>query len=237
MVYGAVSDPADYWLTNLPLQWGKIRHITSRRPSQSSEGQSRSSSPAETERRKSSSVVDALHEITRKPTHRTAISSYGGNPDTASPHTRQRSQDRKADPLGLTTLHTPEVTPSADIIFIHGLGGTSRQTWSRNRDSDLFWPQRWLPLEHDICTTRIFSFGYNAHFTSSGPNSIANISDFAKSLLFAMKFGKGKDGEDLGIGSVGPGWYQTGATQLVLIYGRCQLFLLHTQWAVLFLKR
>lgn len=192
-----------FHLSNYAVQWGKLRSIKSRRPSQSSDGQSRSSSPAETERRTSSGVIDSLHEATRRPTHQTALSNHGANLEVKSPHSRQGSQGRNTDPLGLVTLYIPEASPSADIIFVHGLGGTSQQTWSRNRDPDFFWPQKWLPLEPDICASRIFSFGYNAHFSSSGPNSVANISDFAKSLLFVMKFSKGKDGEDLNIGSVG----------------------------------
>ena len=190
-------------LTTYVLQWGKLRSIASRRSSQSSDGKSRSSSPAETERRKSSGVIDTLHETTGRPPHRTALSNYEGNLDVSTSHSRQRSRDRRGDPLGLLPLYTPDVSPTVDLIFIHGLGGTSRQTWSKNRDPDLFWPQKWLPQESDICTARIFSFGYNAHFSSSGPNSVAGISDFAKSLLFAMKFGKDDNGTDLKIGSVG----------------------------------
>lgn len=100
-------------------------------------------------------------------------------------------------------LYTPEGTPTVDIIFVHGLGGTSRQTWSYNRDAELFWPKLWLPKERDICTARVLTFGYNAHFLSTGPNSISGISDFAKSLLFDMKFGKDDGSEDLGVGKVG----------------------------------
>lgn len=196
--------------------------------------QSRSSSPSETERRKSSSVIDASHENPRRPAHRTAVSNYERNLDVSSSRWRQRSQDRRTDPLGLVTLYIPEVSPSADIIFVHGLGGTSQQTWSRNRDPDLFWPQKWLPLEPDICTARIFSFGYNAHFSSSGPNSIAGISDFAKSLLFAMKFGKGDDSEDLQIGSVR--LLTTIPLKEANVHS-CPLFLSYIRWVVLCLKR
>ena len=73
-------------------------------------------------------------------------------------------------------------------------------SWSYNRDENLFWPKVWLPTELDIRTARILSYGYNAHFTSQGPNSIAGIADFAKQLLFDMKFGKDSLGEDLNVG-------------------------------------
>ena len=87
---------------------------------------------------------------------------------------------------------------------MHGLGGASRQTWSKNRDPELFWPQSWLPKEPDICTARILSFGYNAHFLSVGPKNVSSISDFAKSLLFEMKYGKDEAVQDLQIGKVCP---------------------------------
>ena len=73
-------------------------------------------------------------------------------------------------------------------------------TWSYNRDEDLFWPEVWLPTEPEICTARILSFGYNAYFASQGPNSIAGVSDFAKQLLFDMKFCQDSMGNDLGVG-------------------------------------
>ena len=66
----------------------------------------------------------------------------------------------------------------------------------------MFWPGQWLPLEHDLSTARVLSFGYNAHFMSTGPNSTANISDFAKDLLYDMRLGKDKAGGELDLGKV-----------------------------------
>ena len=87
-----------------------------------------------------------------------------------------------------------------DIIFIHGLGGDSRKTWSRDHNPELFWPGLWLPLETELERTRIFTFGYNANFRPGEAKSAANISDFAKELLFELRFGKAHDGESFGIG-------------------------------------
>lgn len=116
---------------------------------------------------------------------------------------KERSRERRDDPLGLTILHEPESSPSADIVFIHGLGGTSRHTWSRNRDLQLFWPLEWLPYEPELATARIMTFGYNSHFSSVShrQENILNISDFAKDLLFSMKFATGKGEHRLDIGS------------------------------------
>ena len=119
-------------------------------------------------------------------------------------HVRERSTERRADPLGLNVVHEPDSTPTMDIILVHGLGGTSRKTWSRNRDAALFWPQEWLPYEPGFQTTRILSFGYNAHFAAAGRENILNIADFAKELLFGMKFALNERAEELHIGKVCP---------------------------------
>ena len=87
-----------------------------------------------------------------------------------------------------------------DIVFVHGLGGSSRKTWALSNVPDTFWPQDWLPDEPEINTARILTFGYNADFKSRGPNNLSSISDFARALLFGMKFGK--DDDDLNVGKV-----------------------------------
>lgn len=99
-------------------------------------------------------------------------------------------------------MYTPEGAQSADIVFIHGLGGTSRRTWSKNEDPELFWPLKFLPLEPDISMTRIFTFGYNANYRRAG-NISTSVLDFAKDLLFDLKYAKGEQQEDLIIGNVG----------------------------------
>ena len=62
-------------------------------------------------------------------------------------------------------------------------------TWARNRQLDNFWPLEWLPHEQGLESARISTFGYNAHFSATGKNSISNISDFAKNLLYDMRYG------------------------------------------------
>jgi pimeloyl-ACP methyl ester carboxylesterase len=115
---------------------------------------------------------------------------------------RERSRDRRLDPLGLTILHEPEGPPVADIVFVHGLGGSSRQTWCKNHDPSLFWPCEWLPQERGLRDARVTSFGYNAHFASlSSKENILNISDFAKDLLFKMRFATSQGERELKMGS------------------------------------
>jgi len=87
------------------------------------------------------------------------------------------------DPLGLTLVYAyPD--PALELIFLHGLGGTSRGTWSWERDPVNFWPP-WLIEDSELSRTRIFTFGYNAAF--AGQYTSLNILDFAKDLLFRMK--------------------------------------------------
>ncbi|KAL8992519.1 MAG: hypothetical protein Q9169_007042 [Polycauliona sp. 2 TL-2023] len=145
-------------------------------------------------------------DIHRNSTARSNLSSYSIIPDhrelrSVERHRRERSAERHADPLGLSVLYEPEEgEPTVDIIFVHGLGGTSQKTWSRNRDTQFFWPQRWLPLEPGFEPTRILSFGYNAHFASSGRENVLDIADFAKDLLFGMKYGLNESSEELEVG-------------------------------------
>ena len=104
-----------------------------------------------------------------------------------SPKHNQRLQDSKNDPLGLHVLYAP-ADRAVDIIFIHGLGGTSLRTWCRDRDLDNLWPRLWLHQE--IPDARILTFGYNAHFSSRKEQTFLTISDFAADLLFRMKYGE-----------------------------------------------
>ncbi|KAI0602218.1 WD40-repeat-containing domain protein [Biscogniauxia sp. FL1348] len=149
------------------------------------------------------SLVPTLHSASptqaqgkRRESDRSAISDVHGqllSSERSSNYQRRRSQDRRDDPLGLHVLHTPEER-SVDIIFIHGLGGTSLRTWCLNRDLANLWPQLWLPEETDLSTARILTFGYNAHFSSKKEQAALTIGDFANDLLFRMKYGeKGTD--------------------------------------------
>ena len=98
-------------------------------------------------------------------------------------------------------LYTPENEHKADIVFVHGLGGTSRWTWTKHHDPKLFWPLTFLPLEPDISLARILTFGYDANFRKAG-NVSTSVLDFAKDLLFDLKFSMVSNGKDLKMGEV-----------------------------------
>lgn len=90
--------------------------------------------------------------------------------------------------LGLSTLYSPLPPTSAvaDVVFIHGLGGGSRKTWSFSSDPDHFWPRAWLPEDQDFKDVRVHSFGYKADW-GERRQSILNIHDFARSLIGELK--------------------------------------------------
>ncbi|KAL8906667.1 MAG: hypothetical protein Q9171_006190, partial [Xanthocarpia ochracea] len=118
---------------------------------------------------------------------------------TSSFQDPRKQSERDPGPLGLNVVFTPKNSQKVDIVFVHGLGGTSRKTWSKNEDPELFWPLKFLPLEPYICLSRIFTFGYNANFRAAG-NISTSVLDFAKDLLFDLKFAKNEQKEDLDVG-------------------------------------
>lgn len=92
------------------------------------------------------------------------------------------------NPPGLTVIYEPKnCKPIVDIVFIHGLGGSSHYTWSYRKDSDFFWPQ-WLHSESGLSEARISTFGYNSSFHPAFTKNFSCINDFSRQLLFQMKF-------------------------------------------------
>ena len=71
---------------------------------------------------------------------------------------------------------------TADIIFVHGLGGNARSTWhpKGKLDDDDFWPV-WLGT--DSLYLNIWSFGYGAEATNWRNNSSMPLFDQASNLL------------------------------------------------------
>ena len=94
------------------------------------------------------------------------------------------SLDATKGPLGLNTLYNPPSSAVADLVFVHGLGGGSKSTWTKTEDLSLYWPQEWLPKDAGFQDVRIHSFGYNSNWEKE---STLNIHDFAKSLLGSIQ--------------------------------------------------
>lgn len=81
---------------------------------------------------------------------------------------------------------------------------------------------KFLPLEPDVCLTRILTFGYNANFRTAG-NVSTSVLDFAKDLLFDLKYAKDEQKEDLNIGSVSKTQASGPQTRLILTRGASSL--------------
>ncbi|KAK4194291.1 hypothetical protein QBC40DRAFT_37918, partial [Triangularia verruculosa] len=99
---------------------------------------------------------------------------------TSSNPTPETSADFKG-PLGLHLLHEPS-DPRIDFIFVHGLGGGSRKTWSFSSEDAMFWPKEWLPTQLGFEAVRIHSFGYNSDWTARKASCLT-VHDFGQALL------------------------------------------------------
>ena len=86
--------------------------------------------------------------------------------------------------LGLNLLYSPSL-PLVDFIFVHGLGGGSRKTWSKTGSVTDYWPQDWLPKDPAFSTVRVHSFGYDSDWVR-GKDNCLNIHQFGKLLLAEM---------------------------------------------------
>ncbi|CAI4219760.1 unnamed protein product [Parascedosporium putredinis] len=94
----------------------------------------------------------------------------------------ETSIDDPTGPMGLSLLYSPP-EPKVDFIFVHGLGGGSRKTWSRRPEVvGNFWPADWLPKDPDFHNVRIYSFGYDAKYWKTD-RDYNNLNEFGKSLL------------------------------------------------------
>jgi len=140
---------------------------------------------AETSRRPA--ATSALSRLSPQFTRSLTLGLIPRTP-TGSPASLESVSPRSE--VGLHLIHDVE-DPVADLILVHGLGGSWMKTWSWRHDPQIFWPS-WLPDDEGLVGVRVFSFGYNANFKGATTN--LGILDFAKDLLFKMSgFGAMKD--------------------------------------------
>ncbi|OIW26368.1 hypothetical protein CONLIGDRAFT_470157 [Coniochaeta ligniaria NRRL 30616] len=98
-----------------------------------------------------------------------------------SPEARLQSSADVKGRLGLNLLHEPS-DPRFDFVFIHGLLGGSRKTWSHSPEPGMFWPKDWLPNETGFEHVRLHSYGYNSDWTAKKESHLC-IHDFGQALL------------------------------------------------------
>ncbi|MCJ1385500.1 hypothetical protein MMC17_008623 [Xylographa soralifera] len=97
------------------------------------------------------------------------------------------TEDSKSDPkgpLGLNLLNSLS-EPLIDFVFVHGLGGGSRKTWSKTSSITHYWPQEWLPKDPVFGDVKTHSYRYNSDW-AKGKDNCLNIHHFGKSLLGEM---------------------------------------------------
>ena len=101
---------------------------------------------------------------------------------------RRKPTETTFDSKGALGLHTSYSSsePLIDYVFVHGLGGGSRKTWSESEDPASFWPQEWLSKDPAFRNARVHNFGYNADWIDRKEN-ILNIHDFGQSLLDSLR--------------------------------------------------
>ncbi|POR32065.1 Uncharacterized protein TPAR_07738 [Tolypocladium paradoxum] len=104
-------------------------------------------------------------------------------------HESSEEKRAKKGLLGLNTLHDPGDRVLVDIIFIHGLAGGSRKTWTDSSNPSSFWPQSWLPVDPDFHQARFHSYGYDAEWRDR-TKGFMDIHDFSQSLLKEMENNK-----------------------------------------------
>ncbi|KAL1987901.1 hypothetical protein VTN96DRAFT_1885 [Rasamsonia emersonii] len=72
---------------------------------------------------------------------------------------------RKIRDIGLTEIYSsPEKPAQVDIVFVHGLNGHPKDTWTSK--NGVFWPADLLPPFLEGLRVRILTYGYNADVTS-----------------------------------------------------------------------
>ncbi len=82
------------------------------------------------------------------------------------------------DDLGFRIVKQPQ-SPTADLIFIHGLNGHRSATWT-NGSGEL-----WLPwLGNQLSDVRIWTYGYNADINPGSRDALdLHATEFLRQLL------------------------------------------------------
>ncbi|KAI9796800.1 MAG: hypothetical protein M1825_006502 [Sarcosagium campestre] len=84
----------------------------------------------------------------------------------------------------VTEVYCPE-NPLVDIVFVHGLNGHPKNTWTKN---DVFWPAQLLPKTLNRVEARVLTYGYNADVYAFGGNSATGdyIHEHAQTLVTTL---------------------------------------------------
>jgi len=114
----------------------------------------------------------AMADLSIQPDSEAALGTPGDGPPPANDQF----------PYGLEVLHEPTPPPLhlVQIIFVHGLNGSKRRTWTHGKTD--FWPL-WLKELEGMEGVRLATFGYNSSTNILKPNTNLSIPTFAGQLL------------------------------------------------------
>jgi len=76
-------------------------------------------------------------------------------------HRAKVESNYKINMFGLTEVFNPTTQASIDIVFVHGIFGHPKGTWTCD-DTDVFWPAELLPPVLEDDGTRVLTYGYEA---------------------------------------------------------------------------
>ena len=101
--------------------------------------------------------------------------------ESKGPLIQTTDMDAASSRAELVLLHQPMET-KVDLVFVHGIGGGARGTWSYSKPDVDCWPQRFLPFDQGFEHCRIQSFRYTAGLTKEDPYA-STVADYAQALL------------------------------------------------------
>ena len=102
--------------------------------------------------------------------------------DNVPPAVENSDEDSK-DVVGLQLLFLPP-EPLVHLIFVHGLWGHYRNSWSRSVAPSSFWPKEWLSRDPDFKHVRISSYAYSMpSYTDEYANKNSIASDQGRRLF------------------------------------------------------
>ena len=93
-----------------------------------------------------------------------------------------------AHDYGLEKLHECEGEPVAQLVFVHGLFGHRRNTWTgKDGDRRVLWPQELLKQIQDLQNVDIYTWGYDANIDNFlSPASTNTLHQHANGLIWDL---------------------------------------------------
>ena len=87
------------------------------------------------------------------------------------------------------------LTTGCSIVFVHGLRGHRRETWTKD---GVCWPRELLPKEEALSHIRILAFGYDANIVNlNGSTSLNTLFEHSINLLNALSRERRQDAVSL----------------------------------------